>query len=351
MRVLRHLVLLLPTLTSGLILSPTVHALCVSPAAQAARPLMLAKKAKKPKPKAGGFGAAPAAAAAGPTAAELLKRSQAAYAAIEGGRRRREELSRDDLLEPEDEGSSSAGEDEDLGSHTKYAITLRTSGAHAEFSDWVPIALLALETGCSSDPASLVPSAIGASCRELHEAAAQSFPTLRKIARSEVQWSFEPLDEFDTHVHQGLQGRAARRRAAEDALGLERGESEDPKKVKAAHRRILVATHPDSFVGDEAGAEAARDRMLEAQDAYAELGGGQGAVASWYEAIGGKARVSFSGALSKEQLGGLGKTRPEQEAPLETGGWRTGVFPCEVELAREFAVRNGQRAAARELAK
>ena len=39
------------------------------------------------------------------------------------------------------------------------------------------------------------------------------------------------------------------------------------------------------------------------QEAYATLGGGQGAgTGSFYEAIGGKARVSFSGALGKEAL-------------------------------------------------
>ena len=62
--------------------------------------------------------------------------------------------------------------------------------------------------------------------------------------------------------------------------------------------------HPDMFVGDEEGAAKANERMLEVQEAYGELGGGQGTgtSGSFYERIGGKARVDFSGKIEKEAL-------------------------------------------------
>merc|ERR1719183_2282887 len=107
----------------------------------------------------------------------------------------------------------------------------------------------------------------------------------------------------------------------------------------------MMELHPDRFVGDEEGAAAAQERMLEVQDAYAEMGGGQGTGdGSWYAAVGGKARVDFSGALGKEALVPLGKPRDEQAAALSEGGWRAAVFPFETSVVKEFITRNVARA-------
>ena len=100
--------------------------------------------------------------------------------------------------------------------------------------------------------------------------------------------------------------------------------------------------HPDMFIGDEEGAEKANERMLEVQEAYTELGGGQGAAnsGSFYERIGGKARVDFSGKLEKESLAPLGKPRPEQVMDFDEGGWRVGVVPMATSVTQEFVTRN-----------
>jgi hypothetical protein len=79
------------------------------------------------------------------------------------------------------------------------------------------------------------------------------------------------------------------------------------------------------------------------QEAYAELGGGQGASGSFYASIGGKARVSFSGMLAKEALVPMGKPRAEQELPLDAGGWRAGIAPMSTPVLREFVMRNTMR--------
>ena len=74
--------------------------------------------------------------------------------------------------------------------------------------------------------------------------------------------------------------------------------------------------------------------MLAVQDAYAELGGGQGTSGSFYASIGGKARVSFSGVLDKGELGPLGKARPEQSKAYAEGGYRVGVAPMVPTITR-----------------
>ena len=80
--------------------------------------------------------------------------------------------------------------------------------------------------------------------------------------------------------------------------------------------------------------------MLAVQDAYAELGGGQGTSGSFYASIGGKARVSFSGVLDKGELGPLGKARPEQSKAYAEGGYRVGVAPMVPTITRDFVTRN-----------
>ena len=313
--------------------------------------LLAKKKAAKTKAKtkagssSGGFGAAKSAAPAAPTAAELLKRSMAAYEQIETSRRRRASDEAADIGDDDDssEDGEAAEELEYTSSVTKYCVTLRSTSGSTEFADWVPMAILAFQCGNGQKQEDLVPSAIGTLCREVLEAGSQTFPSLRKVGRETIEYSFEPLDEFEKHVYDGLVGRGERRSDALKTLGLESGAS--AADVKRAHRKLMMELHPDSFIGDEEGAEAAKERMLEVQSAYGELGGGQGAGSgSFYESIGGKARVSFSGPLGKSALGPLGKSRPEQEAEFEAGGWRAGIYPMEPTVTREFVTRNTMRA-------
>ena len=230
---------------------------------------------------------------------------------------------------------------------TQWSVAIR-SDASAEFSDWVPIALLSIAVDADGvDPQGLVPSALGASVKEVLEGGAQGQPSLRKVARETVEYAFEPLDSFETHVYEGLQSRSEKRNEARETLGVEAGAS--AREVKGAHRKLMMDLHPDRFVGDEEGAAAAQERMLLVQEAYATLGGGQGAGSgSFYEAIGGKARVSFSGALGKEALAPLGKARPEQSVPYEKGGWRVGITPMSTNVVREFISRNLMRASSKE---
>ena len=307
------------------------------------------KVARKGKTKAaassgGGFGKV--AATTGPTVAQLLKTAVEQYETLEKlkGVQNTAEAEREYGDESENGQSETTAADEHAVSVTKWCIALRsTSAAATEFSDWVPVALLALGCGAAcGDPAALVPSALGACVKEVVEGGAQNIPSLRKVARETVEYAYEPLDSFESHVYEGLQGRTERRFEAATILGVDPGAGAG--EVKKAHRRLMMDLHPDRFVGDDEGAAAAEARMLEVQEAYAELGGGQGeGSGSFYASIGGKARVGFSGLLAKEVLAPLGKPRPAMDQPYESGGWRVGISPMTTTITREFVTRNLQR--------
>jgi DnaJ-domain-containing protein 1 len=308
-------------------------------------PLALAAKAKKPSKKAGGatsgggFGKVPASAvAAAPSAAELLKRSIEVYNEIQRDQR---------LIRSSDDEDSDSADDSSSGktpeySVTEYVVTVRlvdcVSEAADAFGDWVPVCLINLKSSRSADMRQLVPQAIGASVKEILEAGCSSTSILRKAPRTNIQYAYEPLDSYNTHIFDGLFSRGERKAKALAELDVENGAS--PADVKKAHRKLMLTLHPDRFVGDEAGAAAANERMIRVQRAYEELGGGKGSATSGYAAIGGKGRVDFSGPVSRDLLGPLGKTRGAQQMPIELQGWRCGVYPLEPAVCQEFTLRN-----------
>lgn len=281
-----------------------------------------------------------------------LKKSTETYEQLERA------MAKQNMKEAEDEfgegsneesssSDSSSDDDGERLSVTKWCVALRSEAAQ-EFSDWVPVALLAL--GCTDeagDPKSLVPSAVGASCREIVEGTLQEWPSLKKVGRETLQYSYEPLDSFENHVYEGMTMRTEKRKDAMKELGLEAGWSAGD--LKKAHRKLMMELHPDKFIleggaVDEEGLSAAKERMNAVQEAYGILGGGQGAGSgSFYESIGGKARTEFSGVLPTAALKPLGKTRPEQEKPYEEGGWRAGVIPMAPTVSKEFIIRNRAR--------
>ena len=307
------------------------------------------KKAAAASAKGGGFGKA-AVAPKGPTAAQLLKSSMDMFDVLE---RERAAINSADASTIEDDVAGEVETTADAAaatsSVTKWVVTLRSTQAASgpEFNDWVPVAVLALGCGASVDPASLMTSALGACVKEVAEGGSQAFPSLRKLGRDAIEYAYEPLDSFETHVFDGLQGRKGRRDEAAATLGLDAGAPFSAGDVKKAHRKLMMELHPDRFVGDDEGAKAAQERMLLVQEAYAELGGGTGgAHGSFYQSLGGKARVGFSGAVTKDALSPIGKTRPEQELPYDAGGWKAGVVPMTTSVMTEFVSRNVARGGA-----
>ena len=91
----------------------------------------------------------------------------------------------------------------------KYTVVLRSTEATApvEFTDWVPIALVNLLCAPDADTRQIVPQVVGSLCREVYEAGAQAFPALRKAPVQSIEYAFETIDSFETHVCDGLLGR------------------------------------------------------------------------------------------------------------------------------------------------
>ena len=174
--------------------------------------MMAVKKSPKKKAKAkgggggGGFGSKPMV-AAGPTPDQLLKRVTNLYEQLDLMR------SRANAAEAEAEyGEGADGQTESEGappaepaegegvSVTKWAVTVRTpASSDGSFNDWVPVALLNLACstgdgggGSGQDPTALMPSAIGASCKEILESGCQAIPSLRKVARETVRPRAQP---------------------------------------------------------------------------------------------------------------------------------------------------------------
>jgi hypothetical protein len=56
----------------------------------------------------------------------------------------------------------------------------------------------------------LVPSAVGASVKEILEGGCQAFPSLRKVPRETIEYAFESLDSFEKHVYEVSDRLAAR---------------------------------------------------------------------------------------------------------------------------------------------
>jgi hypothetical protein len=291
------------------------------------------KAGAKKAPTAGGFGSPTKIAA--PTPAERLKKSMQVYESLLEGRAT--EAEEDEVGNVSASGMNEEPEDVLV----KYVLTLRSCepSSPAEFSDWVPVALTNLVCGTDANPDDLMPDVVGALCREAFEAGAQSYPVLRKAPPQSIEYAYETFSGFENHIFDGLLGRPERRAEAAKVLGVKVGAS--PAEVKKAHRGFMKSLHPDMFVGDEEGAEKANTQMLEVQNAYGVLGGGMGSASgSWYAAVGGKERVDFSGPLTKEQLGAIGKPRLAQEMKMSLGGWRAGVFPMEPSVTKEFVTRN-----------
>ena len=180
-----------------------------------------AAKAKAAGAAGSGFGKAGSslAVASGPTPEQLLKKAMQAYDDIDVLKNLQNKAEGEELLDGDEAAASPAAatdvEADSRISVTKYAVTIRSAAPDArEFCDWVPVALLAFACSGGANPNSVVPSAVGASVKEILEGGCQAFPSLRKVPRETIEYAFEPLDSFEKHVYE-VSDRLAPRDAIE----------------------------------------------------------------------------------------------------------------------------------------
>ena len=198
---------------------------------------------------------------------------------------------------------------------SEYIVAARSNGKSGGVKDWIPFAQICLARPESEyDNANdVIQAAVSTYCRELSHMAAFGAPVFSTVARSELQYSVEPIDSFHKHVYEsvieGVKEQDMTKAKAREILGLEPNES-DKATIKQAYRKLSFELHPDRVDGSEEEQATAADRFGEVKLAYEIiLSGVRQEGVSWYESLGGRARTGFLGpinllplALAQEQM-------------------------------------------------
>eukprot|EP00667_Euglena_gracilis_P009053 EG_transcript_9181 len=224
----------------------------------------------------------------------------------------------------------------------EYVVAVRTKpGGRAEpaLSGWVPICSIAVVANDLVHKQLNKVTLIACLCREIGETLAQSSPTLRTYPRTDLEYSLEPMNSWETYV---LERKNSKDVALFAELGLEPGA--DARAIKLAYRKLASQLHPDLHGADPELQEANTARMKRIQEAYSTLGGGYGETRDcWYAALGGRARTDFSGPLDLTGVK-MGGELLALTLPFEMGGLRCAVSQLSSSITSEFFQINVMKA-------
>ncbi|XP_024517409.1 uncharacterized protein LOC112341477 [Selaginella moellendorffii] len=136
----------------------------------------------------------------------------------------------------------------------EFVVCLRQRGSaqSKKLDDWLPVAELALVS--EEDAAQALPKAIRFLCREVAECGAKASASLRQIPRSDLEYAYEPANDF----YELVLGSCFNAKKAEEAaasasecpyatLGLQRNAS--ASQVRTAYRMLAAKNHPDKNGG------------------------------------------------------------------------------------------------------
>lgn len=217
------------------------------------------------------------------------------------------------------------------------ARALSKQGVH----DWVPIAQLCVaypesnyhEVESNKD---ILQAAVSAYCREISHVAGIGAQMFSSVARSDIQYSVEPVDSFHKHVYERVieenkNGKKTMSKAEARTI-LELENDIDKTQIKQAYRRLSFALHPDRLE-ESADAEEAAGRFENVQAAYETLTSGvRESGKSWYESLGGRARTDFQ----RIELLSLSDAQCKMEEKRIHGS----LMGLDPDLVQSFVVRN-----------
>jgi len=235
----------------------------------------------------------------------------------------------------DEEGGSSAGEK----ITSEYIVAARSIAKSGGVKDWVPFAQLCLVRPESEydNAHDVVQAAVSSYCRELSSIAAFGAPVFATLARSDLQYSIEPIQSFQKFVYdtviEGVTEQDMTKKVARETLGLDQNES-DKTVIKQSYRKLSFELHPDRFEGSPEEQEAAAERFGRVKLAYEMLSSGvrQDGV-SWYESLGGRARTEFKGPINLLPLAAA----QEQMTRRNAEGGLQGI---DKDLIQTFVARN-----------
>lgn len=264
------------------------------------------KSASPSKKKAGGFGATKKSKV---SAAVLLERSEKRY----------------DELEKKFQGV-----DDDLY-FRDFIIALRCPDRASllgnQLIDWVPLANLGVATRLPSDQA--IPRAVFRLKKEILEAARGSLTGAKQLTAANLEFSYEPLPDFEKRVLDSVEKTSSERDQDVQAARtlLECDETVDDLKV--AYRKACRKAHPDSSTQAEDDAAATIGELKAAYDLLSSR-----KQLSTYEAIGGLKQTAFKGPFLPDSA----STKGEEDDIM------AAVVRLDNDLVSPFLYRNVKRA-------
>ena len=204
-------------------------------------------------------------------------------------------------------------EDKDDVVTSEYVIAARAIGTPV--ADWVPVVQMCIARPLAdaessegvADPS--VQAVVSHYCREIFHAATLGAPVFRSLPRNKIQYSVESLDSFHKYVYEPIveingvkaEDEIMTKVEARNVLKVDADEN-DMTAIKKAYRTLSFELHPDRFAGsNKEEIQSASNEYARVKLAYDTLSSGvrsSGDRSSWYESLGGRARMEFLGPIS-----------------------------------------------------
>jgi len=168
-----------------------------------------------------------------------------------------------------------------------------------------------------------------------------------------VEYSTEQLDSWHKHVYQDVvqgrkkgesgksSGESMTKAQAREFLQVEEG-CNDAAIIKRAYRKKSFEFHPDRFIGNDRTEEEIKtgsDQFHRVNLSLETLASGvrgelnaDGSIRSWYESLGGKDRLEFSGSIDLMSVDEAGK--------FCNKAFRSAVTGLSPDLTMSFVTRN-----------